>query len=433
MDISTYSPALTLIFAWVLMWILMGVEWKQLSRMQKYTAVFGLLLFALLNQGLRSYLHEGLFGRIITATMHLPTFLMFRWLTGRSSIKVIFVILSVLIFTAPIVLIGRVMESYSIENQGLLLLADVLAMLMVIFGSWLIFRKGFLCLLKWGTDKVFCLYSLVPLMYYVYIFAAQNVDLSAYKNINGILLRGFPTLYVYVFYLLLMHNYHEFRERKNIEVTQVALQQVLNAAEEQIRQMNENRMQTAIYRHDMRHHLTMINGFLKTNRQEQAEAYIMEVQENIEEFKTESYCENEVVNLMCSSFAGRARKLGVSLKVHVQIPEKISVSDMELCAMISNGMENALHTAANQEEGSKWIEFSCEVKNDKLLLQIKNCCQETVVMEMGRPVSYENGHGYGCRSIQAIAERYCGQCRFENTNGMFVLRVILPLEKQSES
>ena len=179
MDISTYSPALTLIFAWTLMWILMGVEWKQLSGMQKYTAVFGLLLFALLNQGLRSYLHEELFSRIITATMHLPTFLMFRWLTGRSSIKVIFVILSVLIFTAPIVLIGRVMESYSIENQGLLLLADVLAMLMVIFGSWLIFRKGFLCLLKWGTDKVFCLYSLVPLMYYVYIFAAQNVDLSA--------------------------------------------------------------------------------------------------------------------------------------------------------------------------------------------------------------------------------------------------------------
>ena len=430
MNIGTYSPALTLVFAWGLIWILMGLEWKKLSGTQKYVFIGSLLLLALLNQGLRMQLGNALYSKLIALTMHVPAFLMFRWLTGRSTIKVIFVILSVIVFTAPIVLVGRAMEFYFEADSITMFLANLLVMAVMVLVSGVLFRHGFLYLLKWGSDRVFCLYSLVPLLYYVYIFVGQNVDLSAHHDVNGIILRAFPTIYVYAFYLLLMYNFREFRRKEELEITKLALQHGLTAAEEQIRQINEHRMQMAIYRHDMRHHLTMISNLLKTRKLEQAELYIKEVQENIEELQMKNYCENEIVNLLCSSFVSRARKTDVNLSVDVQIPQKTSVSDVELCALISNGMENALHTVEVQKEDSKWVEFSCHVNNDKLLLQIRNSCYGSVVMENGRPVSYEDGHGYGCHSIQAIADRYKGQCRFEKKDDTFVLRVILPLEKQ---
>ena len=51
-------------------------------------------------------------------------------------------------------------------------------------------------------------------------------------------------------------------------------------------------------------------------------------------------------------------------------------------------------------------------------------------MRNGLPLSSREGHGYGCRSIRAIVEHHRGLCGFDSGNGVFTLRVMLPLEDQ---
>ena len=50
-----------------------------------------------------------------------------------------------------------------------------------------------------------------------------------------------------------------------------------------------------------------------------------------------------------------------------------------------------------------------------------------VTIRNGLPVSTQDGHGYGCHSIQAIAQRNGGLCSFTAENSLFTLRVVLPL------
>ena len=45
----------------------------------------------------------------------------------------------------------------------------------------------------------------------------------------------------------------------------------------------------------------------------------------------------------------------------------------------------------------------------------------------GLPVSDREGHGYGCRSIQAIAQRNGGLCVFSARQGQFLLQIMLPV------
>ena len=45
----------------------------------------------------------------------------------------------------------------------------------------------------------------------------------------------------------------------------------------------------------------------------------------------------------------------------------------------------------------------------------------------GLPVSDREGHGYGCRSIQAIAQRNGGLCVFSAQQGQFLLQIMLPV------
>ena len=131
--------------------------------------------------------------------------------------------------------------------------------------------------------------------------------------------------------------------------------------------LNESEVQTAVYQHDMRHHLNAIDGFLAAGKPQQAEEYIRKVRSDIERITPKRYCDNELVNLLCSSFAGKAQRMGVRLEVDAKLPRELSVSDTELCAVLSNALENALRAVSDQPEADRWVTLYCGVGDPKPL------------------------------------------------------------------
>ena len=89
-----------------------------------------------------------------------------------------------------------------------------------------------------------------------------------------------------------------------------------------------------------------------------------------------------------------------------------SISDTELCSILSNGLENALHAVSELETALKWTELYCGIQANKLLIEIKNPYVGEIAMRDGLPISNREGHGYGCRSIQTIAEQNGGAFLF---------------------
>lgn len=133
------------------------------------------------------------------------------------------------------------------------------------------------------------------------------------------------------------------------------------------------------------------------------------------------------MNLICSSFANKAAYLEVELTIRARLPEVLSISDTELCAILSNGLENALNAVAHLDDADRWIKLYCDVKCSQLLIEIENPYAGSITMENGLPVTTEAGHGYGCRSIRAIVLQHGGLCTFSPENGIFDLQIALPL------
>ena len=171
----------------------------------------------------------------------------------------------------------------------------------------------------------------------------------------------------------------------------------------------------------------MIDGFLHTDKPEQASEYIRRIREDLSTISVHRYCENEAVNLLCSSFAEKAERMGVTLTMEVSLPKALPISDTELCSVVSNGLENALHAVEALDKNRRWVQFSCRIRNNNLLLEIKNPYKGKIRMQDGVPVSVQENHGYGCHSIQTIARQNRGHCLFSPENGVFTLRVALPL------
>ena len=230
-----------------------------------------------------------------------------------------------------------------------------------------------------------------------------------------------------MFYFLLLRSYKDLNELRKLETTQATLHQQLAASAEQITLLNKMQAEIAIHQHNMRHHLTTIDAFLSAENPQQAKDYIHKVQRDVESVVPKRFCENELVNLLCSSFFGKFERKGVQLTVDAKLPQNISFSDTELCSILSNGLENALHAVSELEESLKWTKLYCNILANKLLIEIKNPYEGEISMQNGLPFTSHKGHGYGCQSIRTITEQNKGICMFEADHGVFTLRVVLPV------
>ena len=118
---------------------------------------------------------------------------------------------------------------------------------------------------------------------------------------------------------------------------------------------------------------------------------------------------------------------GVQFTVQAGISQALPVSEIDLCVLLSNALENALHAAVRCREAGQgaFIETTGHEKGKKLFLQITNSCLPDVQFREGVPVTDRTGHGLGVRSICAISERYGGLTSFAAKDGQFTLRVML--------
>ena len=183
---------------------------------------------------------------------------------------------------------------------------------------------------------------------------------------------------------------------------------------------------TAVHRHDLRHHLMMIDSLLASGNQAQATEYIREITRGIDEITPVRYSENEVINLLLGAFCSKAKKIDASIQAKVWLPAQLQIPDTELCVMLSNGLENALE-AVSRLPADRNIVFFCGIMQGKLLIEIKNPYSGEITMEKGIPASPKKEHGYGCRSIHSIVCRHRGICTFAAENGVFTLRIAMPV------
>lgn len=270
------------------------------------------------------------------------------------------------------------------------------------------------------------LFGGLPVIFYFFDYATtvySDLLFSGSKIVSGTL----PTV-IGLFYLIYTTAYRrQLQGRSQAELLSFLIAGQLKQAEAEMASLRRAEAQSATYQHDMRHHLAAIDGFLAAGRPGQAADYIRQVQTDIEAITPRRFCENELVNLLCSSFSSKAQRLGVRLTVEADVPGVVSVSDTELCAVLSNGLENALNAVSTLEENRRWAEFYCGVRLNKLLIEIRNPYAGRIPFRDGLPVSDRPNHGRGCSSIHTIAQTRGGLCEFRAEEGIFTVRVALPV------
>ena len=280
------------------------------------------------------------------------------------------------------------------------------------------------------------LFGSVPILYYIYDYTIADSFKLLYSEL---LYSGFhysagqmaaeilPAVAGLLYMVYTTAYRKQLRQRTQAELQSSLLGGQLKQAEAEMVTLRQAEAQAAAYQHDMRHHLAAINAFLGADKPRQAESYIKQVQADIEAITPKRFCENELVNLLCSAFSGKAERLGVRLTVEAALPGSVAISDTELCALLSNGLENALNAVREMTKDRRWVAFYCGIRLDKLLIEIRNPYTGQITFRDGLPETARLNHGYGCLSIRTIVQIHRGLCDFKAEDGVFTLRVALPM------
>ena len=183
------------------------------------------------------------------------------------------------------------------------------------------------------------------------------------------------------------------------------------------------------YRHDMRHHMTALAALLKQEDCQGAQRYVAEWQGQLTETETETWCRNTAVNGVLSAYLAQAREIGCALDVDVALPASFPFEEMDLCVVLSNALENAIHACEAAPEGTpRHIGLSVTLTDcRRLTISVENSCHKAVEFDKdGFPlVPHREGHGLGLKSIAAVAEKYHGLFQCDCNEGVFTLHVVL--------
>lgn len=276
--------------------------------------------------------------------------------------------------------------------------------------------------------KTQCQFGLIPALYYGFDYLTRVYTDLLSRGVP-VVVEFMPTVCCVAYLVFLLYNSAEERRRVLLRQTQDNLKLQVSQAAREIGDLRESQAQAARYRHDLRHHMQYLLSCIENGQTERAKDYISGICAELEAQRVRRWCENEAANLILSAFARRAETAGVEMDIRGALPGQISISDNDLCVVLSNALENALHAclplAAAGTACAISVEFRFQERNGRLFMQISNPCQEKVRFERGVPVSDRPGHGIGVQSICAVAERYGGGYTFLAEDGRFILRLFL--------
>lgn len=278
--------------------------------------------------------------------------------------------------------------------------------------------------ISYGTPWVQSQFSLIPAVYYIFDYLT-HIYTKRLLNGNPVVAEFMSFVCSGTYLIFILRSSEEKWIRNQLEQTQDSLNLQITQAVREIETLRVSQEKTREYRHDLRHHMQYLSSCIENGQLERAQEYIQGICSETEKNKVIVFCENETANLILSAFASRAKEQNISMHIKVRIPRNFRISESDLCVLLSNALENALHACRRlKEKGFETvIEVSAFEKNGKLFLQIINSCGSDITFVHGLPVTKQEGHGIGVRSICALVERYGGIYTFEVIEDKFILRV----------
>ncbi|MCR5121954.1 MAG: GHKL domain-containing protein [Ruminococcus sp.] len=188
-----------------------------------------------------------------------------------------------------------------------------------------------------------------------------------------------------------------------------------------------------MFRHDMKNHITVMNGLFDSGKTEELGEYLKELGNNFSDTQSANFTGSEIADAIIYEKKKYAETNGVSLVTEGSL-KGAEIGAVTLCTVLSNLLDNAVE-AASQTDAERVVDLSARKSGSFYYICITNPTADHVDVSADIPTSKPDsaGHGLGLKSVRKAAEK-CGgtlelSCKEAARGYVFTAEVILPAKQ----
>lgn len=252
----------------------------------------------------------------------------------------------------------------------------------------------------------------LPLLFYVYLLISGFGGISRdfqfdFRDVATLTLLNLVSYTAYVICLQTMIRTYE--SLKTLEHTRI-MEHQLFMQKSQYERLTQGIQSVYEQRRKSHEHLLIMKQMSQAGAYDQLDQYLNSyfgVADSLEEMLP--VCINRALNTILCHYMAIARDKGIKISVSVDLANELPISDIDLCIVFGNLVENAIEACERQQSGEKYIKIRGKTQGRQIFLLVRNSF-EGVLQREGEILysSKRKGEGIGISSVRNIVERNGG-------------------------
>lgn len=182
------------------------------------------------------------------------------------------------------------------------------------------------------------------------------------------------------------------------------------------------------WRHDYHNHMQSIKAYLAKDNIEEAREYLNKLETDLDDIRLLFDTGNLNADAILNAKISLALENGIPCDYKAVIPKNLSVSDLDLCVILGNLIDNAVESCRKVPKEKQFLRLYIGPLKKQLYISVSNATNEVVRKLDAEYISTKRGdHGHGLKRINDAVEKNSGYINRKNEPGVFVTEIMLPL------
>ena len=178
------------------------------------------------------------------------------------------------------------------------------------------------------------------------------------------------------------------------------------------------------WRHDYRHHIQTMKVHAAKGEYEEITKYLDMLDDDLTNVETVIRTGNRMADAILNSKLSLAAEREINVKAEAKIPVSLTISELDLCIIIGNLLDNAIEACMELPPDQRLIRIYMEMKGQYLYLALTNTAggrkKRSFITTRGE------GHGLGIARVDAVVKKCGGYITRASEDEAFSTEVLLP-------
>lgn len=185
------------------------------------------------------------------------------------------------------------------------------------------------------------------------------------------------------------------------------------------------------WRHDYHNHIQALQASMALGKYEEVNAYLHQFNDDLTQVDTAIKTGRVMVDAILNGKINIAAQNDIPVNAKAVLPTGVTVSDIDLCVIIGNLLDNAVEENKKLPQQERFIRIYIGRKNTQLYLAVTNAAGKKQ-SRRGSMFASSKGldHGFGLARVESLVRKYGGIFSADSEDGGFTAEILIPLSEE---